>query len=93
MIFVVDSTDKERLEYSKQELDIMLQEEELKGAPVLVLANKQDLPGAMTEQEIFSGLGLTNIKARQWSMFKISAMQGTGLDEAFTWLVNTLQGN
>ena len=26
-------------------------------------------------------------------MFKISAMQGTGLDEAFTWLVNTLQGN
>ena len=40
VIFVVDSTDKERLEYSKQELDIMLQEEELKGAPVLVLANK-----------------------------------------------------
>ena len=71
---MVDSTDKERLEYSKQELDIMLQEEELKGAPVLVLANKQDLPGAMSEQEIFSGLGLTNIKARQWSMFKISAM-------------------
>lgn len=71
---MVDSTDKERLEYSKQELDIMLQEEELKGAPVLVLANKQDLPGAMTEQEIFNGLGLTNIKARQWSMFKISAM-------------------
>lgn len=40
----------------------MLQEEELKGAPVLVLANKQDLPGAMTEQEIFNGLGLTDIK-------------------------------
>ena len=49
MIFVVDSTDKERLEYSKQELEIMLQEEELKGVPVLVLANKQDLPGAMND--------------------------------------------
>ena len=59
---------------------------------MLVLANKQDQPGCMTEQEIFQGLGLTEIKARQWSMFKISAMQGTGLDEAFTWLVNTLQG-
>ena len=70
----------------------MLQEEELKGAPVLVLANKQDLPGAMNDSEIAHGLGLTDIKNRQWSMFKISAMQGTGLDEAFGWLVETLKG-
>ena len=74
VIFVVDSADKERLEYSKQELEIMLQEEELKGVPVLVLANKQDLPGAMNDQDICSGLGLTSIKNRQWSLFKISAM-------------------
>lgn len=46
----------------------------------------------MSEQEIFNGLGLSDLKARQWSMFKISAVQGTGLDEAFTWLVNTLEG-
>ena len=49
MVFVVDSADRERIEYSRQELDIMLQEEELKGVPVLILANKQDLPGAMNE--------------------------------------------
>ena len=30
----------------------MLQEEELKGAPVLILANKQDLPGALNEMEV-----------------------------------------
>ena len=42
----------------------MLQEEELKGVPVLILANKQDLPGAMNEQEIYAGLGLSNIKNR-----------------------------
>ena len=30
----------------------MLQEEELRGAPVLVLANKQDLPNAMNELEV-----------------------------------------
>ena len=64
VVFVVDSADRERIEYSKQELDIMLQEEELKGVPVLILANKQDLPGAMNEQEIYSGLGLPNIKNR-----------------------------
>ena len=42
----------------------MLQEEELKGAPVLILANKQDLPNAMSEQEICLGLGLTDIQNR-----------------------------
>ena len=40
VVFVVDSADKERLEYSRQELEIMLQEDELKGVPILVLANK-----------------------------------------------------
>ncbi len=49
VIYVIDSADKERLEVAKQELELMLQEEELRGAPVLVLANKQDLPGAMNE--------------------------------------------
>ena len=40
VVFVVASAAKERLEYSRQELEIMLQEDELKGVPILVLANK-----------------------------------------------------
>ncbi|CDW87723.1 UNKNOWN [Stylonychia lemnae] len=91
VIFVIDSADKERVEVARQELELMLQEEELKGVPVLVLANKQDLPNALNDQEICSGLGLTSIKNRPWSLFKISAMNGTGLQEAFEWLVDTLK--
>ena len=91
VIFVVDSADKERIEIAKQELELMLQEEELKGVPVLVLANKQDLPNALNEKEVCDGLGLTSIKNRNWSMFKISAMNGTGLSEGFEWLVDTLK--
>merc|ERR1711957_656708 len=40
VIFVVDSSDRERLKFSREELEIMLGEEELRGVPVLVLANK-----------------------------------------------------
>ena len=52
VVSVIDSADRERLEIAKQELDLMLQEEELRGAPVLILANKQDLPNAMNELEV-----------------------------------------
>jgi GTPase SAR1 family protein len=54
VIFVVDSADKERIEVAKQELELMLQEEELKGVPVLLLANKQDLPNALNEQDVIN---------------------------------------
>lgn len=64
VVYVIDSTDKDRLEIAKQELELMLQEEELRGVPVLILANKQDLPNAMNEQEICNGLGLTSISNR-----------------------------
>jgi ADP-ribosylation factor-like protein 1 len=42
VIFVVDSTDIERLEIAADELASMLNEDELKDAALLVFANKQD---------------------------------------------------
>lgn len=52
LIWVVDSADKMRMESCKAELELLLQEERLGGATLLVLANKQDLPGALSSQEI-----------------------------------------
>lgn len=41
IIFVVDSADVDRTMTAKNELTAMLQEDELRAAPLLVLANKQ----------------------------------------------------
>ena len=43
LIYVVDSSDKERVEIAREELQKMLSEDELKDAVLLVLANKQDM--------------------------------------------------
>lgn len=48
IIFVVDSTDHERLNEAKDELWRMMEEHELKNAQLLVYANKQDLPHAVS---------------------------------------------
>ncbi|NPA71689.1 MAG: GTP-binding protein [Gammaproteobacteria bacterium] len=44
LIFVVDSSDRERLAEAKNELFGLLQSDAMKGVPFVVLANKQDLP-------------------------------------------------
>uniref|UniRef100_A0A9I9CRY3 ADP-ribosylation factor n=1 Tax=Cucumis melo TaxID=3656 RepID=A0A9I9CRY3_CUCME len=66
LIFVVDSNDKERISEARDELHRMLSEHELVDATVLVFANKQDLPNAMTVAEITDKLGLHSLRNRRW---------------------------
>jgi len=49
---VVDSADADRLLVCKAELHQLLKEEKLAGATLLILANKQDLPGSLSAAEI-----------------------------------------
>ena len=42
-----------------------LQEDELREATLLVFANKQDLPNAMTASELTDKLGLQNLRNRR----------------------------
>ena len=66
IIFVVDSNDRDRIDDAREELHKMINDEELKDAVVLVYANKQDLPGAMTTPEVTDKLGLHTIRGKTW---------------------------
>ncbi|MBN3321954.1 ARL1 protein, partial [Atractosteus spatula] len=90
VIYVVDSSDRDRMGISKSELVAMLEEEELKKAILVVFANKQDMEQAMTPTEVANSLGLPALKDRKWQIFKTSATKGTGLDEAMEWYVEQL---
>mmetsp|Transcript_12194 Transcript_12194/g.32815 ORF Transcript_12194/g.32815 Transcript_12194/m.32815 type:complete len:204 (+) Transcript_12194:66-677(+) len=58
LVWVVDAADVERLDVCAREMRTLLNEERLAGAALLVLANKQDLPGALAAEEIAARLGL-----------------------------------
>ena len=90
LIFVVDSNDKDRVEDASEELKKMLAEEELKDAAVLVMANKQDLNGAMSPNDVTEKLGLQSLKGRQWLVQGTSATTGQGLKEGLVWMAKTL---
>jgi len=90
LIFVVDASDKERVEEASAELNKMVNEEELKDATILVFANKQDLPNALSVSEVTEKLQLHNYKGRKWYVQGTVATQGTGLYEGLDWLSNEL---
>ena len=88
LIYVVDSNDRERLDEARSELEHMLREPELEGLPVLVFANKQDLPNAMSVAEVSDKLGLHAIRKRDW-FIQATCASGDGLYIHFRLKMNT----
>merc|ERR1712098_1014840 len=98
MGFVVDSNDKERIDSShnsdnsaKEELHKMLSEDELRDAILLVFANKQDLPNALSVAEVTKRLGLSTLNQRKWYIQATCATTGDGLYEGLDWLAEAVK--
>ncbi|RPB13192.1 ARF/SAR superfamily [Morchella conica CCBAS932] len=91
LIWVVDATDRFRLEDCATELHGLLQEERLLGASLLVFVNKTDVAGCMTHDEIREGLKLDEIKTHKWTILPCSAMTGKNLQEGLDWVVEDAQ--
>ena len=90
LIWVVDSADRRRLEDCRKELQGLLQEERLLGATLLVFANKQDLPGALSLQEIQEVLQLDKIGSHHWKIVECSAVTGLNLLTGVDWLIDDI---
>jgi len=90
LIFVLDCNDRERTDDALQELQRILDEDDLSGLPLLVFANKQDLPNAMSVQEVRDKLHQINLRHREWYIQASSALNGDGLWEGLDWLTSVL---
>lgn len=89
LVFVVDSNDHDRIEQVKEEIDRMLVEEQLKDVPLLIFANKMDLPRAMSTEKISELLDIKAIsKSRLVYVQGCCATTGDGLAEGLNWLIN-----
>ncbi|VDQ13971.1 unnamed protein product [Trichobilharzia regenti] len=98
LVFMVDAYDRNRLE-----LDNLLQDEQIAHAPILILGNKIDKPGAASEEELRYFLGLQGITTgkgviqksqiptgRPIELFMCSILKRQGYGEAFNWLAQYL---
>ena len=107
VIFVIDSSEPEYISDVRGELLKLLSEEDLIYAPVLILANKQDKPGAMSGMEIKQKLQLPSWTSHRWYLVETCATipvseddTGTendhyhyGLHEGIEWLFQKMLTN
>ncbi|XP_069884251.1 putative ADP-ribosylation factor-like protein 5C isoform X1 [Dipodomys merriami] len=78
IILVIDSSDRDRLLTTREELYKMLAHEALRDASVLIFANKQDVKDSMTTAEISQFLSLSTIKDHPWHIQGCCALTGEG---------------
>ena len=91
VVFVIDSNDGARLDVAKAELETLLKADELRGAVLLIYANKQDLTGAASAAQLTDRLNLNSLRQRQWYVQPCCATSGEGLYEGLEWLSATIK--
>ena len=95
IIYVVDSGDRERVEESKQAFDKMIKNENIKGIPLLVAANKQDLADCMGVREVkhlFEN-NAEELNTRELMTLATSGLAGDGVEEGIEWVADTALRN
>jgi ADP-ribosylation factor-like protein 6 len=93
IVFVVDAADRIRMAVAKDELDVMLAHADVRGgsAPLLVFANKSDLPGALEAADVSLMLGLPALQGRAWQIQASNALSGDGVALGLAWLVEQME--
>ncbi|KAI1420743.1 ADP-ribosylation factor family-domain-containing protein, partial [Xylaria sp. FL1777] len=91
LIFVIDSSDRQRIEEARQELHRIINDREMKDSLLLVFANKQDIKDAMKPQEVTEALQLSKLKDKIWYVVPSCATTGEGLLEGLAWLSNNVK--
>lgn len=89
IIYVVDAADHERISEARDSFEAVMQNEQLSGLPVLVCANKQDLPGLQDIGSIFDPTATAGL--HPFRVQSICALNGDGVKDGVEWIVSNLR--
>jgi Arf/Sar family protein len=84
---VLDTSALDLVSLARKELHLLLEDRELHGIPILILANKIDIEPHLTEPEIIQGMNLDYIMDNPWVIISISALRGTNIERVVEWLI------
>eukprot|EP01060_Flectonema_neradi_P030122 TRINITY_DN4306_c0_g1_i1.p1 TRINITY_DN4306_c0_g1~~TRINITY_DN4306_c0_g1_i1.p1 ORF type:complete len:652 (+),score=106.39 TRINITY_DN4306_c0_g1_i1:57-1958(+) len=96
LVFVLDINDRDRLLFALDEfITYCIGAEEMEGVPLLIFANKSDLPRALSPDELQSKmssfLSAPCMRNRPWLLQRTDGKTGDGIAEGLSWLNTTLK--
>ena len=95
LMLFVDAANREFFMDARRDIvEYVLCDELPVNIPILVAANKQDLAGAMSPEEVKKKLNLEKfVGNRRYKVLGTSGLSGQGMDEALDWIVESVQAN
>lgn len=87
IVFVVDCADPMMFSEAKKELHGLLSKPRLSSIPLLVLANKNDLPEAEKMETVIKALELEKLHDREVAYYSISCKNSVNIDVTLQWLI------
>lgn len=90
VVFVIDSSDQNRIETAKTELHTLMSHKELNEKPFLILANKQDLPMALNKEDMTAALNLKAVTWLKWQVVECSAIKNNRAKLGLEWLAEQI---
>ncbi|CAF1253921.1 unnamed protein product [Adineta steineri] len=91
LVFVIDSTDRNRLSLAKAELKGIFHHDTMKNVPLVIIANKQDRTDALSTDILIEKLDLNQWYNGTFNIIPCCALTGDGLKSAFTVLAKTIR--
>lgn len=94
IVFLVDASDRSRLQEASEELSMLLQDdllklldanEKMQRVPIVVMGNKIDVPGAASEAELRQALDMPD-SIDHCRVVMCSVVKRRGVTDAFAWL-------
>ncbi|XP_064630871.1 ADP-ribosylation factor-like protein 3 [Lineus longissimus] len=95
LVFIVDSSDRDRLEEAAGELMNLLSDKRLHHVPAVILANKQDIPDALSPTQVLEGLCLSEATIKKHKIHVVGTQvpwdgKKKGVKEAEHFIFNAI---
>jgi small GTP-binding protein len=92
LIYVVDASDRDRLEEASQLFETVVTDLQLVDASILILANKQDLPHAVSSDELAKIFQVERLcQGRKIHLQATTATTNEGVNEGMDWLAHNME--
>ena len=92
VLYIVDSSDVARLAEAREELFAVMESDDLNGVPLVIMANKQDMPGAISPAQMIDSWQLRKLQSK-WHVQGCCAISGEGIYEGMDAMARLVKEN